>query len=109
MSKKIVDVVPLMEYYRNRLFEEGDNPAWEDALERLRTLKDVDVQDLQLKAKWERPDGLVFVIQDDYDDSHTEQAVRCSNCGGMISESDFDKWVWNFCPVCGAKMTGEEE
>lgn len=32
MSKKIADVAPLMEYYRNRLLKEGDNPALEDAL-----------------------------------------------------------------------------
>lgn len=108
MSKKIVDVAPLMEYYRNRLLEEGDNQALEDALERLRALRNADVQDLQLKAKWERPDGLTFVIQDDYDNSHTEQAIKCSNCGGMIPENDFDKWVWNFCPVCGAKMEEAE-
>ena len=50
MSKKIVDVAPLMEYYRNRLLEEGDNQALEDALERLRALRNADVQDLQPKA-----------------------------------------------------------
>lgn len=38
------------------------------------------------------------------DDMHEEPAIRCSNCGGMVPQSDFDKWVWNFCPVCGCKM-----
>ena len=33
-----------------------------------------------------------------------EPAVKCSGCGAFISESDYLRYIWNYCPVCGAKM-----
>ena len=33
-------------------------------------------------------------------------AVRCSMCGGCLTEKEYAESVWNFCPVCGAKMDG---
>lgn len=64
----------------------------------------IDPESLRGHAKWEKPENLAFIIVDGPDDSHKEPAIRCSNCGGMIPESDFDKWVWNYCPVCGFIM-----
>lgn len=64
----------------------------------------IDPDDLRGHAKWEKPKELFFVMIDGPDDMHEEPAIRCSNCGGMVPQSDFDKWVWNFCPVCGCKM-----
>ena len=64
----------------------------------------IDPESLRGHAKWEKPENLAFIIVDGPDDSHEEPAIRCSNCGGMIPESDFDKWVWNYCPVCGFIM-----
>lgn len=40
IGHKIVDVAPLMEYYRNKLLVDGDNPVIEDFLEKLRELPD---------------------------------------------------------------------
>ena len=34
---------------------------------------------------------------------------RKDDCNAKISQSDFDSWVWNFCPVCGFKMEDETE
>ena len=34
-------------------------------------------------------------------------AVRCSECGAALSESEYRIYNWNYCPVCGAKMDGE--
>ena len=42
-------------------------------------------------------------------DSHEEPAICCTNCKAKISQSDFDGWVWNFCPVCGFKMEDATE
>lgn len=66
----------------------------------------IDPDDLRGHAKWEKPKELFFIMidGDGPDDMHEEPAIRCSNCGGMVPQSDFDKWVWNFCPVCGCKM-----
>lgn len=36
-------------------------------------------------------------------------AVRCSMCGGCLTEKEYAESVWNFCPVCGAKMGGGNE
>lgn len=33
-------------------------------------------------------------------------AVRCSECGAALRESEFHLYNWNYCPVCGAKMDG---
>lgn len=35
-------------------------------------------------------------------------AVRCKNCGCTITAEEYNKYVWNFCPVCGADMRGSE-
>ena len=50
-----------------------------------------------------------FIIVDDENNSHEEPAIRCTHCNAKISQSDFDSWVWNFCPVCGFKMENETE
>lgn len=75
-----------------------------DALGDLSNLPTIDPESLRGHAKWEKPENLFFIMIDGPDDMHKEPAIRCSNCGGMVSQSDFDKWVWNFCPVCGFKM-----
>lgn len=33
-------------------------------------------------------------------------AVRCTNCGCALTESEYCLNNWNYCPVCGAKMDG---
>lgn len=33
-----------------------------------------------------------------------ETAVRCTNCGCALTESEYSLYNWNYCPVCGAKM-----
>lgn len=29
-------------------------------------------------------------------------AVRCTFCGACLTKDEFQKFVWNYCPVCGA-------
>lgn len=36
-------------------------------------------------------------------------AVRCTNCGCALTESEYRLNNWNYCPVCGAKMDGGAE
>lgn len=33
-------------------------------------------------------------------------AIRCTNCGCALTESEYRLNNWNYCPVCGAKMDG---
>jgi rubrerythrin len=94
MSKKIVDVAPLMEYYRNRLLEEGDNPALEDALKRLRELKD-DTDSLRPVGHWTESICL--------DDAFWV----CSNCK-FPSQASAAPELYRYCPNCGARMEETE-
>ena len=36
-------------------------------------------------------------------------AVRCTECGCALTESEYHLNNWNYCPVCGAKMDGGAE
>lgn len=36
-------------------------------------------------------------------------AVRCSECGCALTESEYRLNRWNYCPVCGAKMDGGDD
>ena len=36
-------------------------------------------------------------------------AVRCTGCGACLTEEEYKENVWNFCPVCGAKMDGGDD
>ena len=35
-------------------------------------------------------------------------AVRCTECGCALTVSEFRLNRWNYCPVCGAKMDGDD-
>ena len=37
-----------------------------------------------------------------------DTAVRCTNCGCALTESEYHLNNWNYCPVCGAKMDGAD-
>lgn len=69
----------------------------------------IDPESLRGHAKWVKDKELKFIIVDDENKSHEEPAICCTHCKAKISQSDFDSWVWNFCPVCGFKMEDETE
>lgn len=70
----------------------------------LESLPTIDPDDLRGHAKWVKEKEWKFIIVDDENNSHEEPAICCTHCKAKISQSDFDNWVWNFCPVCGCKM-----
>lgn len=39
----------------------------------------------------------------------TEQVYRCSKCGEEYRMSDFQKFPWRFCHMCGARVAEKEE
>lgn len=55
---------------------------------------------------------VVPVVHGEWDDSGRytfpsgNAAVRCTNCGCALTESEYHLNNWNYCPVCGAKMDG---
>lgn len=106
-DKRLIDAMEVERVF-NQWLGEADSLAEREAIEcciaHIHDTPAVDPESLRGHAKWEKPENLAFIIVDGPDDSHEEPAIRCSNCGGMIPESDFDKWVWNYCPVCGFIM-----
>ena len=52
------------------------------------------------------------VVHGKWDDSRRytfpsgNTAVRCTNCGCALTESEYRLNRWDYCPVCGAKMDG---
>jgi Zn finger protein HypA/HybF involved in hydrogenase expression len=50
------------------------------------------------------------VVHGQWDDSGRytfpsgDVAVRCTNCGCALTESEYRLYNWNYCPICGAKM-----
>ena len=34
-------------------------------------------------------------------------AIPCSNCGCALKEDESKKYIWSYCPKCGARMDGE--
>ena len=57
-------------------------------------------------AKWEYAKNLAWVSPDR---RTTEPVVRCSNCHASMSESDYLRYIWNYCPVCGKKMEDADD
>lgn len=80
-----------------------------DEISDLENLPTIDPESLRGHAKWVKDKELKFIIVDDENNSHEEPAICCTNCKAKISQSDFDSWVWNFCPVCGFKMEDATE
>ena len=83
--------------------------CYKDALNSVDEAPTIDPESLRGHAKWVKDKELKFIIVDDENNSHEEPAIRCTHCNAKISQSDFDSWVWNFCPVCGFKMEDETE
>lgn len=56
--------------------------------------------------------GVEYVVREkgEWDDSgrctfaNGGKAIRCPFCGACLNEEEYDLYVWNFCPVCGADM-----
>ena len=34
---------------------------------------------------------------------------HCSECGNVVNFNNVSRWLYNFCPKCGAKMKGGAE
>ena len=55
---------------------------------------------------------VVEVVHGQWDDSGRytfpcgTTAVRCTNCGCALKESEYHLYDWNYCPICWAKMDG---
>lgn len=76
----------------------------EDELSDLEKLPTIHPDDLRGRAKWVKSADKAVIVTDGPDDCHKEPAIVCSHCDATMSQTEFDSWVWNFCPVCGFIM-----
>lgn len=57
--------------------------------------------------------GVTVREKGEWDDSGRYQfmdgtkAIRCTECGCALTEIEYQKYFYNFCPVCGSDMRGE--
>ena len=60
-------------------------------------------------------DDVVPVVHGRWDDSGRytfpsgNTAVRCTNCGCALAESEYHLYDWIYCPICGARMDGGDD
>lgn len=91
IGHKIVDVAPLMEYYRNKLLIDGDDPAIEAALEELRKLPTLEVEKYQTT-------NISYWIP-------MSRGSKCAECKQEISKYQPET---KYCPNCGKHMISKE-
>ena len=56
------------------------------------------IDDLRGTAKWDSSGRYRF------GGKNGDLAVVCTNCFAALTEKEYKQSVWNYCPVCGAKM-----
>lgn len=61
----------------------------------------IDPESLRPVSRWDSSGKYTFA------DKKNSIAVRCENCGCALHMRQYKKYVWKFCPVCGARMEGE--
>lgn len=92
----------MAEYIKRDATIEAVKHAWAKGLEPsqyIETLPAADVAPV-VHGRWDDSGRYTFPAG--------STAVRCTNCGCALTESEYRLNNWNYCPVCGAKMDGEE-
>ena len=74
---------------------ESHYPSW--YAERIKALPAADVVPV-VHGRWDDSGRYIF--------PSGAAAVRCTNCGCALTESEYRLNNWNYCPVCGAEMDG---
>lgn len=93
----------MTEYIEREAAMRAAQRAWSKGLEPSRYIEIIPAADV------------VPVVHGRWDDSGRytfpsgAAAVRCTNCGCALTESEYRLNNWNYCPVCGAKMDGHTE
>ena len=72
----------------------------ERAYAEIRELPAADVAEV-VHGQWDDSGRYIFPSGD--------TAVRCTECGCALTESEYRLQNWNYCPVCGARMDGGVE
>lgn len=90
----------MAEYIDREAAEDAAGEAHLKGLNPLCELRDVPAADVApvVHGRWDDSGRYTF--------PSGNTAVRCTNCGCALTESEYHLNNWNYCPVCGAKMNG---
>lgn len=82
---------------------EAAKHAWAKGLEPSQYIEDLPAADVApvVHGQWDDSGRYTF--------PSGSTAVRCTNCGCALTESEYHLNNWNYCPVCGAKMDGNAD
>ena len=73
--------------------------GFDEAVTRVENFPDADVAPV-VHGRWDDSGRYTF--------PSGNTAVRCTNCGCALTESEYRLNNWNYCPVCGARMDGSD-
>lgn len=97
IEEKQKELCPIGRYGRGYVYgsdrEKYDD--WDEVIDTLENVPNADVAPV-VHGKWDDSGRYTF--------PSGETAVRCTNCGCALTESEYHLNNWNYCPVCGAKM-----
>ena len=74
--------------------------GFDEAVTRVENFPDADVAPV-VHGRWDDSGRYTF--------PSGNTAVRCTNCGCALTESEYRLNNWNYCPVCGARMDGGDD
>ena len=74
-----------------------------DIEHKLDEMSTLTLDDLRGTAKWDSSGRYRF------GGKNGDLAVVCTNCFAALTEKEYKQSVWNYCPVCGAKMEAANE
>ena len=93
----------ILRHYENCAQSAFDGPTFAAIKAVMAYIEDVPCEDV-VRVRHERWDD-----SGRYTFLNGKPAVCCTGCGAALTEEEYKKNVWNFCPVCGAKMDKTED
>lgn len=113
-EKRLIDAVALRERIKKNCLActpgSFAEQCYMDAITSVNEAPTIDPESLRGHAKWVKSKERVVIVTDGPDDCHEEPAIVRSHCDAVMSQSEYDLYVWKFCPVCGFSMEdGTEE
>lgn len=99
IEEKQKELCPVGRYGRGYVYgsDREKYDAWDEIIDALENIPAADVAPV-VHGRWDDSGRYTFPSGD--------TAVRCTNCGCALTESEYHLNNWNYCPVCGAKMDG---
>ena len=109
-EKRLIDANELMDEFRRYMVERYDKGKcvsgencktcengclWRKVVNKAPTVDAVEV----VHGRWDDTGRYIF--------PDGSIAVRCTECGCALNMGEFEKYYWNYCPNCGAKMDGD--